>query len=100
MEYLELLFPVFTAIFAIFAVAFFFLQQQWCQSGHGVTQQQKEKTVILPPFWQLGWRRPWFAFAESKFRKKAMVIHRLHCTLQHIALENSFVDADLDPYDL
>jgi hypothetical protein len=58
MEYLKLLFPVFTAIFAGFAVVFFFLQQRWFQSGHGDTQEQKEKTVILPLFWQLGWWLP------------------------------------------
>jgi hypothetical protein len=72
---------------------------QWFQDGHGDTQEQKEKTVILPPFWAVR-LSAWFAFTESKFRKKAMVTQRLHCTLQHIALENSFVDPDLDPYDL
>jgi hypothetical protein len=32
-------------------VIFIFLQQRWFQSGHGDTQQQKEKSVILPTFW-------------------------------------------------
>jgi hypothetical protein len=42
MEYLELLLPVFAAIF-VFAVVFFFLQQWWgFQSGHGDTMAAEE----------------------------------------------------------
>jgi hypothetical protein len=73
MEYLEHLFPVFTAIFAVFVAVFavvFFLQQQWFQSGHGDTQQQKEKTVILPPFWQLGWWRPGSLSPKASFARR------------------------------
>ncbi len=41
----------------------------------GDAQQQKEKIVILPPFWVA---RPvaWLAFAESKFREKAIIFQR------------------------
>jgi hypothetical protein len=42
---------------------------------HGDTQQQKEKTVILPPFWAAGPAGGWGrgAFAESKFGEKAII---------------------------
>jgi hypothetical protein len=76
MEYLELLFPIFMAILAIFvaffAVVFLFRQQRWFQSRHGDsgdTLQQKEETLILPPFWASR-LTAWFVFAESKFWKK------------------------------
>jgi hypothetical protein len=62
MEFVDLLSLVLVAILAIFVTAavFVFLQQ-WSWLGHGDVLQ-KEKTVILPPFWAA---RPaaWFAFA-------------------------------------
>jgi hypothetical protein len=69
MEFLDLLYLVIVAILAIFvvvsAVAFVFLQQQWPLMGHGDTLEQKEKTIILPPFWAAR-SASLFAFAESK----------------------------------
>jgi hypothetical protein len=68
MEYMELLFSVFTAILAVFVavfpVVFLFLQQRWFQSGQGDAHQEKEKTAAG------------FVFAESKFLEKAMVSQR------------------------
>jgi hypothetical protein len=47
----NLLLPIFSSIFGVFiTVVFVFLQQRWSQSRHGNAQQQKEKSVIFPPF--------------------------------------------------
>jgi hypothetical protein len=56
MEFLNLFYLVIVAILAIFVaistVVFIFLLQWWSLMGHGDALQQKEKTVILPPFWR------------------------------------------------
>jgi hypothetical protein len=63
MEHLP--FPVFEtsiAVFvAVFLVVFLLPQQRWFRLEHSDAQQQKEKSVILLPFWAA-----WFGFAESK----------------------------------
>ena len=70
MEFVDILFIL---VAVAMSRVFTFLLQQWSLPRHGDSQQQKEKTVILPPFWAA---RPvaWFAFAESKFREKAIMV--------------------------
>jgi hypothetical protein len=69
MEFLDPIYLAVVAILAIFvavsAVIYVCMQQRWSLTGHGDALQQKEKTVILPPFWAT---RPmaWFAFAEEE----------------------------------
>jgi len=71
--YLVLLYPVLISILAVFvatsSVFFLFLQRRW---SHGDTQQQKEKSMILPPFWAAR-SAVLFALAESSFWEKVVI---------------------------
>ncbi len=77
MEFVDLLSMAWMAVMAVvfaavvFAAVVFVFLHRWSWLGHG-NALQKEKTVTLPPFWAA---RPaaWFAFAESKFREKAII---------------------------
>jgi hypothetical protein len=79
-EYHELLLPLFTAILAIFiavfAVVIFFLKQRWFQSGPGDALAAEGKVCDLAAI--PGCFRPaaWLAFAEIKFREKAVASQR------------------------
>jgi len=99
MEFVDLLSLVLVAILAIFvaaAVVFVFLQR-WSWLGHG-NALQKEKTVTLPPFWAA---RPaaWFAFAESKFREKAIISQRRRFDLLLAAMPERILDQVMDVVD-
>jgi hypothetical protein len=79
-EYHELLLPLFTAVLAIFiavfAVVIFFLKQRWFQSGPGDALAAEGKVCDLAAI--PGCFRPaaWLAFAEIKFREKAVASQR------------------------
>jgi hypothetical protein len=75
-----------------------FFQRRWSLSGHGDSQQQKERSVILPPFWIT---RPaaWFVFAESKFREKAIISQRRRFDLLLAALPERVLDQVMDVVD-
>jgi hypothetical protein len=66
MEFVDLLYLVVVAILAILI-----FMQRWSWLGHG-DGLQKEKTVILPPYWAAR-LAAWFAFAEGKFREKDII---------------------------
>jgi hypothetical protein len=88
---LDLHYLAVVAILAIFvavtAVVFVFLQQRWSL-----------KTDILPPFWAA---RPasWFAFAEGKFREKAIISQWRHLDLLLAAMSEKILDQVMDVVD-
>ncbi len=77
------------------SVVFVFLPQRWSLAGHSDAQQPKEKTVILLPFCAA---RPaaWFAFAESKFREKAIISQWRRFDLLLAAMPGKILDQVMD----
>jgi hypothetical protein len=94
MEFLDLLHLVVVANLPIFIAAafvFVFLQRRWSLMVHGDALQQKEKTIILPPFWAA---RPvsLFAFAESKLNEKTIISQRRRFDLLLAAMPEKILD--------
>jgi hypothetical protein len=58
---------------------------------HGDTQQQKEKLVILPPFWSVK-SAAWLAIAESKFIEKIVVSEWGQFDLLLAAIQKKILD--------
>jgi hypothetical protein len=102
MECLYQLYLVCISIFAIFvavsSVVFVFLQRRWPQLGHGDSNLQKEKTVILPPFWA-AWPAAWFAYAKSKFRKKAVTSQQRRFDFLLVAIPEKILNNIMDEVD-
>jgi hypothetical protein len=100
MEFVDLLYLAVVAILAIFiavAAAILDFLQQWSRLGHG-DALQKEKTVILPPFWVAS-PAAWFAFAESKFREKAIISQWRRFDLLLAAMPEKILDQVMDVVD-
>jgi hypothetical protein len=98
MEFVDLLSMALVAIMAVvFAAVVFIFLHRWSWFGHG-DAWQKEKTVTLPPFWAA---RPaaWFAFAESKFREKAIISQRRRFDLLLAAMPEKILDQVMDVVD-
>jgi hypothetical protein len=98
MEFVDLLSLALAAILAIvFAAVIFVFLHWWSWLGHG-DALQKEKTVILPPFWVA---RPaaWFAFAESQFREKAIIFQRRRFDLLLATLPEKIRDQVMEVVD-
>ena len=103
MEYVDLLSMAWMAVMAVvfaavvFAAVVFVFLYRWSLIGRG-DALQKEKTVTLPPFWAA---RPaaWFAFAESKFREKAIISQRRRFDLLLAAMPEKILDQVMDVVD-
>jgi hypothetical protein len=98
MEDLQL--QLFTLLAAIFLIILGYLLQQWHLQPDlpGFQQQEKDRTVTLPPFWT---RRPaaWFAFAEIKFREKSVDKQARNFDLLLAALPKKVQDQMMDVID-
>jgi hypothetical protein len=92
---LQIFFFFFFLLLAAFFVVFFSYVVKMQQFQPGQQGQEREKTVVLPPFWA---SRPaaWFAFAESKFRQKAVDSQRKMFDLLLAALPEKVLDQVMD----
>ena len=95
MAWMAVMAVVFAAV--VFAAVVFVFLYRWSLIGRG-DALQKEKTVTLPPFWAA---RPaaWFAFAESKFREKAIISQRRRFDLLLAAMPEKILDQVMDVVD-